>query len=110
MRMEEGLDTGPVAMVERVPIGPDMTAGELHDRLMGLGADLMVRALAALSRGALDFTPQPEEGVTYAHKLTNAEARIDWGKPARPCTIGSAGCRRSRAPSSPRISARAPSA
>ena len=60
-----------------------MTAGELHDRLMGLGADLMVRALAALSRGALDFTPQPEEGVTYAHKLTNEEARIDWAKPAR---------------------------
>src|SRR3954464_2520672 len=56
MKMEEGLDTGPVAMVERVAIGPDMTAGELHDRLMGLGADLMVRALAALSRGALDFT------------------------------------------------------
>jgi methionyl-tRNA formyltransferase len=83
MRMEEGLDTGPVAMVERVPIGPDMTAGELHDRLMGLGADLMVRALAALSRGALHFTPQPEEGVTYAHKLTNAEARIDWAQPAR---------------------------
>jgi methionyl-tRNA formyltransferase len=83
MRMEEGLDTGPVAMVERVPIGPDMTAGELHDRLMGLGADLMVRALAALSRGALHFTPQPEEGVTYAHKLTNAEARIDWAQPAK---------------------------
>lgn len=82
MRMEEGLDTGPVAMVERVPIGPDMTAGELHDRLMGLGADLMVRALAALSRGALGFTPQPEEGVTYARKLTNEEARIDWTRPA----------------------------
>jgi methionyl-tRNA formyltransferase len=83
MRMEEGLDTGPVAMVERVPIGPDMTAGELHDRLMGLGADLMVRALAALSRGALAFTPQPEECVTYARKLTNDESRIDWAKPAQ---------------------------
>ena len=83
MKMEEGLDTGPVAMAERVAIGPDMTAGELHDRLMGLGADLMVRALAALSRGALNFTPQPEQGATYAHKLTNEEARIDWGKPAR---------------------------
>jgi methionyl-tRNA formyltransferase len=82
MKMEEGLDTGPVAMVERVPIGPDMTAGELHDRLAPLGADLMVRALAALSRGALSFTPQPAEGVTYAHKITNEEARIDWGKPA----------------------------
>jgi methionyl-tRNA formyltransferase len=83
MRMEEGLDTGPVAMVERVPVGPEMTAGELHDRLMGLGADLMVRALAALSRGALGFTPQPEEGVTYARKLTNEEARIDWSRPAK---------------------------
>jgi methionyl-tRNA formyltransferase len=82
MRMEEGLDTGPVAMVERVAIGPDMTAGELHDRLMGLGADLMVRALAALSRGGLSFTPQPEEGVTYAHKITNEDGRIDWSKPA----------------------------
>src|SRR5919107_5846409 len=82
MRMEEGLDTGPVAMVERVAIGPDMTAGELHDRLMVLGADLMVRALAALSRGALSFTPQPAEGVTYAHKITNEECRIDWREPA----------------------------
>jgi len=82
MKMEEGLDTGPVAMVERVAITPDMTAGELHDRLMGLGADLMVRALAALSRGALGFTPQPEDGVTYARKLSNDEARIDWTKPA----------------------------
>jgi methionyl-tRNA formyltransferase len=82
MKMEQGLDTGPVAMVERVAIGPDMTAGELHDRLMGLGADLMVRALAALSRGGLSFTPQPEEGVTYAHKLTNEDGRIDWTRAA----------------------------
>ena len=83
MKMEEGLDTGPVAMVERVAITPDMNAGELHDRLMVLGADLMVRALAALSRGGLGFTPQPEEGVTYAHKLRNEEALIDWSKPAQ---------------------------
>ena len=82
MRMEEGLDTGPVAMVERVAIGPDMTTGELHDRLMVLGADLMVRALAALSRGALSFTPQPEDGVTYARKIANEECRIDWRQPA----------------------------
>ena len=80
MRMEEGLDTGPVGMAERVTITPDMTAGELHDRLMGLGADLMVRALAALSRGGLGFTPQPQEGVTYAHKLRNEESLIDWSK------------------------------
>jgi methionyl-tRNA formyltransferase len=83
MKMEEGLDTGPVAMVERVAIAPDANAGELHDRLMVLGADLMVRALAALSRGGLGFTPQPEQGVTYAHKLTNEDARIDWARPAR---------------------------
>jgi len=83
MRMEEGLDTGPVAMAERVAIGPDMNAGELHDRLMVLGADLMVRALAALSRGGLSFKPQPEEGVTYAHKLKNEDALIDWSKPAQ---------------------------
>jgi methionyl-tRNA formyltransferase len=83
MKMEEGLDTGPVAMVERIAISPDMNAGELHDRMMVLGADLMVRALAALSRGGLGFTPQPEEGVTYAHKLKNEDAQIDWSKPAR---------------------------
>ena len=82
MRMEEGLDTGPVGMVERVAIGPDTTAGELHDRLMVLGADLMVRALAALSRGGLSFTPQPPDGVTYAKKITNEEARLDWSRPA----------------------------
>jgi methionyl-tRNA formyltransferase len=82
MRMEAGLDTGPVAMAERVAIGPDETTGELHDRLMALGADLMGRALAALSRGSLAFTPQSEEGVTYAPKITNDEARLDWSQPA----------------------------
>lgn len=82
MKMEEGLDTGPVVMVERVTIGPHTTAGELHDSLSRLGADLMARALAALSRGALNFVPQPEDGVTYAKKITNAEARIDWSRPA----------------------------
>jgi methionyl-tRNA formyltransferase len=83
MRMEQGLDTGPVGLVERLPIGPDMTAGELHDELATRGADLMVRALAALAAGTLAFTPQPAEGVTYAAKITNEEARIDWAKPAR---------------------------
>src|SRR3712207_2160439 len=81
MRMEEGLDTGPVGMIERIAIGPDTTTGELHDRLMVLGADLMGRALAALSRGALAFTPQAEAGVTYAPKMSNDEARLDWGRP-----------------------------
>jgi methionyl-tRNA formyltransferase len=82
MRMDEGLDTGPVAMAERVSIGADMTAGELHDRLAPLGADLMVRALAALSRDGLSFIPQATDGVTYAKKLDKAETRIDWSLPA----------------------------
>ncbi len=81
MKMDEGLDTGAMAMADRVAIGPDMTAGELHDALSRLGADLMARALAALERGSLTLTPQPEQGVTYADKITNAETRIDWSKP-----------------------------
>jgi methionyl-tRNA formyltransferase len=81
MRMEAGLDTGPVAMVERVPIGPDATTGELHDRLARLGADLMLRAIGALERGSLQVTPQPDEGVTYAGKIEKTETRIDWRKP-----------------------------
>jgi methionyl-tRNA formyltransferase len=82
MRMEEGLDTGPVCMSEPVGIEPDMTAGQLHDRLMGVGAGLMVRALAALDRGSLTCRTQPEEGVTYAAKIDKAEARIDFTRPA----------------------------
>jgi methionyl-tRNA formyltransferase len=81
MRMEEGLDTGPAAMAERVPIGPDMTAGDLHDELARLGADLMARALAALEKDALVLTPQAVDGVTYAAKIDKAETRIDWAKP-----------------------------
>jgi methionyl-tRNA formyltransferase len=81
MRMEAELDTGPVAMIEEVPITLDMTAGELHDRLARLGADLMGRALGALERGALTFKPQPEEGVTYAAKIDRHETRIDWRAP-----------------------------
>ena len=83
MQMEAGLDTGPVGLVDRVMIGAEETAGELHDRLSRLGADLMVRALAALSRGSLHFTVQSEEGVVYAHKIDKAEARIDWSRSAR---------------------------
>ena len=82
MRMEEGLDTGPVAMSERFAIAPDATAGEVSAALAALGADLMVRALAALSRGDLGFSPQAEDGATYAKKLANAETRIDWSRPA----------------------------
>lgn len=83
MKMEEGLDTGPVGMVERLAIDGNATAGEMHDRLASLGADLMVRALAALGRGALHFTPQPEDGVSYASKIGNDEARLSWNRPAR---------------------------
>ncbi len=82
MRMEAGLDTGPVAMEERLTIGPEMTAGDLHDALAPIGADLMGRAVGALGRGTLTFRPQPEEGVTYAGKIGKAEARIDWTRPA----------------------------
>ena len=82
MRMDEGLDTGPVALAEEIAVGPDMTAGELHDQMMRIGADLMGRALAALDRGSLTFTPQPETGATYAKKIEKSEARIDWSKPS----------------------------
>jgi methionyl-tRNA formyltransferase len=81
MQMAEGLDTGPMAMAARTAIGADMTAGELHDELARLGADLMVRALDALERGSLQLTPQPEEGVTYAAKIDKTETRIDWTRP-----------------------------
>jgi methionyl-tRNA formyltransferase len=78
MKMEAGLDTGPIAMGERIPIGPDVTAGDLHDRLASLGADLMARALGAIERGTLSLSPQPQVGVTYAHKIEKEETRIDW--------------------------------
>jgi len=81
MWMDEGLDTGAMAMAERIVIGPDMTAGDLHDALARLGADLMVRALAAAEHGSLALTPQPEAGVTYAAKIGKAESRIDWTQP-----------------------------
>ncbi len=83
MRMEEGLDTGPVCLAESVPVGRDMTAGELHDRLAVVGAGLMVRAMAALERGSLNCTPQPDDGVTYAAKIKKADTRIDFEQPAR---------------------------
>ena len=81
MKMEEGLDTGPVGMAERVAIEADATAGDLHDRLARLGADLMVRALGAIERGTLTLTPQPAAGVTYAGKIGKEETRITWARP-----------------------------
>src|SRR5579871_4380458 len=82
MKMDVGLDTGDVAMAERVAITDQMTASDLHDRLSRLGADLMVRAMAALERGALQLTKQNEQGVSYAAKIDKVEAHIDWCKPA----------------------------
>jgi methionyl-tRNA formyltransferase len=81
MQMEEGLDTGPVLMAERTPIGRK-TAGELTGELARLGADLMVRALSALERGSVAAEPQSSEGVSYAKKILKDEARIDWTKSA----------------------------
>jgi methionyl-tRNA formyltransferase len=81
MNIEEGLDTGPIAMADRIPIGPDTTAGELHDILAQRGAKLMAIAMAALERGTLQLTPQPEADVTYATKIEKSETRIDWKEP-----------------------------
>jgi methionyl-tRNA formyltransferase len=82
MKMDVGLDTGDVAMAERLAVTDAMTASDLHDKLSPLGAELMVRAMAALERGALTLSKQGEEGVTYAAKIEKAEARIDWAKRA----------------------------
>ncbi len=83
MKMDVGLDTGDVAMAERLAITDAMTAADLHDALAPLGGDLMVRAMGALERGKLQLTPQGKDGVTYAAKIEKAEARIDWNRPAR---------------------------
>ncbi|QKC87580.1 methionyl-tRNA formyltransferase [Mesorhizobium sp. NZP2234] len=82
MRMEEGLDTGPVGLLEKCAIEPDMTAGDLHDRLMSVGASLMVEALARLEENTLTFTAQAADGVTYARKIDKFETRVDWTRPA----------------------------
>jgi methionyl-tRNA formyltransferase len=81
MKMDEGLDTGAIAMAEHMPIGADATTGELHDELARRGADLMLRALAALEKGQLQLTPQAATGATYANKVDKDETRIDWTKP-----------------------------
>jgi len=81
MKMDEGLDTGAMAMSERVQIEADMTAGELHDALAPLGARLMAQALADLARGALRLTPQPAAGLSYAAKINKSETKIDWARP-----------------------------
>jgi methionyl-tRNA formyltransferase len=82
MKMEAGLDTGPVAMTRKVAIRDNETAGTLHDRLADAGASLLTDFVAALRKGAVTLTPQSPDGVTYAEKITPAEARIDWTRPA----------------------------
>ncbi|GAB4353706.1 MAG: methionyl-tRNA formyltransferase [Kiloniellaceae bacterium] len=82
MQMEAGLDTGPMLLKEAVPIGPDTTAQDLHDRLAALGAALINRALAGLVDGSLQPQPQPDDGVTYAAKIDKAEGRLDWREDA----------------------------
>lgn len=83
MRMEEGLDTGPICLAETISIGDEMTAGELHDVMAARGAALMVRALAKLEGGTLAATPQSAEGITYARKIEKSESHIDFTRPAR---------------------------
>ncbi|MET1047850.1 MAG: methionyl-tRNA formyltransferase [Hyphomicrobium sp.] len=83
MRMEKGLDTGPVCLGRDVAISPDMTAGMLHDALSVLGAELMVEALAKLETGTLECVPQPSVGATYAAKIDKAETRIDFSRSAQ---------------------------
>ena len=80
MKMDKGLDTGPVALTRKVAIGPDMTAGELHDRLSAVGAEAMVEGMAALEAGTLATVPQPDEGVVYAAKIDKSETRIDFSR------------------------------
>jgi methionyl-tRNA formyltransferase len=82
MQMDEGLDTGDIRLVEALDVAPTDTAATLHDRLAGLGAQLVVQALGQLAAGTLPRTPQPAEGATYAHKLDKAETAIDWGADA----------------------------
>ncbi len=82
MQMDEGLDTGDMLMVAEEPIGPEDTAATLHDRLAASGAQLIVRALQDVAQARLTPQRQPEEGVTYAHKIEKGEAPIDWQLPA----------------------------
>ena len=98
MKMDEGLDTGPVALAERVAIDSTMTGGELHDRLMQVGARLMVEALAGLEAGALRLMPQAGEGVTYAPRSTRRRRASIGACPRETCTTTSARCRPFPAP------------
>jgi methionyl-tRNA formyltransferase len=83
MKMDKGLDTGPVALTREVAITDDMTAGELHDALSKVAASSMVEAMAKLEAGDLALTPQPDDGVVYAAKISKDETRIDFSLTAR---------------------------
>ena len=83
MQMDSGLDTGPMLMQRAIAIAEDDDAGSLHDKLAVLGAELIVAALEALQRGALAATPQPASGISYAHKLSKPDSRLDWSRPAQ---------------------------
>ena len=82
MRMDEGLDTGPILLSQALAIAPDMTAAALHDALADLAGPLLIRALDALSNGSLDARPQPSRGASYAAKIEKADGAVDWGTPA----------------------------
>jgi methionyl-tRNA formyltransferase len=82
MQMEEGLDTGPMLLIERIAIGAADTTGSLHDKLAALGGAMIVHALRQMERGELAAEPQPEQGVTYAAKISKDEARLDFALPA----------------------------
>ncbi len=82
MQMDEGLDTGPVLLMEPVDLAPQETTASLHDKLADVGGRLMVEALELLACGGLQPRPQAEEGVCYAHKIEKAEAPLDWSQPA----------------------------
>ena len=82
MEMAEGLDTGPILLTAPMPIGPETTAGDLHHSLAELGAKLLVEVVAGLEAGRLTAKPQPDAGAIYAEKITPADARIDWSRPA----------------------------
>ena len=82
MQMDEGLDTGAMLLRRETSIGTETTAGDLHDRLAVLGAEMIVEVLNGLARGTIEPTPQPEAGVSYASKIDREESRLDWTRPA----------------------------
>jgi len=83
MEMEEGLDTGPMLLIERTPIAPQDTTATLHDKLAAMGAQMMVKVLHKMEKGVVEAVPQPEQGVTYANKILKEEAALDFSQPAR---------------------------